>query len=289
MDKKTVLAFIIIAVVLILTPYYLKLISPPQEPKSISPTTDTLKTFMNREAIITPEEFAEKKTIPGEKLPFSAYPKEDILEYTIDTELYTARISSRGGGSIINWTLKKFKGPYEEPLRFIESDENPNMNVIFITMENDTINTGYYNFYVDPSLRGTVVLGPDKPKQTINFKLSLNSDKYIEKELTFYNDSYSIDLKISLINLDEVIANREYNLSWMTPLSATEKDVNEDMNYTKAYVLVGDEIEDVDAKSNKTKVKAFVGTTHWTAVRTKYFLSAIIPVNKKGNGSILKG
>ena len=75
MDRNTLLAFLLISVVLILTPRYLELINPPQEgrkplPNKQSATTKTIydvepqpgKNILNEEKTFLPQDSSPEKT-----------------------------------------------------------------------------------------------------------------------------------------------------------------------------------------------------------------------------------
>ena len=109
MDRNTLVAFFLIAMVLIFTPYYMELVSP------IPPPSDSLHTVKNPSP-----EIAAPKEIPaisrlepapggsGASLPLPVH--EEELLYTIDTELYRAQLSSKHGGSLVSFETFNYMG-----------------------------------------------------------------------------------------------------------------------------------------------------------------------------------
>ena len=53
------------------------------------------------------------------------------------------------------------------------------------------------------------------------------------------------------------------------------------MAYFKACVYQGKELEDLKVKAGNKETKKLIGSTEWGAIRTKYFVSALIPDDPK--------
>ena len=64
-------------------------------------------------------------------------------------------------------------------------------------------------------------------------------------------------------------------------MASTEKDTADDMAYFKACVYQGKELEDLKVKAGNKETKKLIGSTEWGAIRTKYFVSALIPDDPK--------
>jgi membrane protein insertase, YidC/Oxa1 family, C-terminal domain len=71
-------------------------------------------------------------------------------------------------------------------------------------------------------------------------------------------------------------------LSWNNSLATTEKDTVDDLTYFKSYIYQGGELEELKVKAGKEKTKSFNGITNWGAIRTKYFICALIPESPQG-------
>ena len=70
---------------------------------------------------------------------------------------------------------------------------------------------------------------------------------------------------------------RDVRFSWDGGLATTEKDSIDDKTYFKAVVYQGEELEDFKVKEGQRESKKLIGSTDWGAIRTKYFVSALIP------------
>ena len=105
MDRNTITAFLFIAIILIFYPLYLEVITPE---KNKSPGDN--RQTSDRQKIVTekPTEKTETESTPTVSGGFStvyAFPAEE-KNITINSNLYQARVSTLGGGSIVSFKLK---------------------------------------------------------------------------------------------------------------------------------------------------------------------------------------
>ena len=101
MDRKTLLAFVLIAVVLILTPWYMDIVSPrPQETfEPTEPPPSNLKRDTTPSLGATPN----RPLSPAEKT-FGPPTKELVVE----NGLYRATVSNKNGGSFASFILNQY-------------------------------------------------------------------------------------------------------------------------------------------------------------------------------------
>ncbi|MCH7762216.1 MAG: membrane protein insertase YidC [Candidatus Marinimicrobia bacterium] len=265
MDKKTLLAFLIIAIIILLYPAYNNLLYPPAE----HALTDSLITR-------TPAPFVSES--PFVKTPVIAAPtQQDSYEfaeekYVVETDLYIAEISSRNGGSFISFLLKKYAGSNSEYVQLIDDNNKENLLVSYRSVDGENIN----------------FLGPWEPvnnysPRQINTEHILTFRKassrgYVYKTLTFIPDNYIINVQIDLSRHLPYISQGIYEISWDGGLPLTEKNKKDDLNYFNAYIYTGEELHSPKVSEKKSNKKDNIkGKTLWAALRTKYFISALIP------------
>jgi YidC/Oxa1 family membrane protein insertase len=100
----------------------------------------------------------------------------------------------------------------------------------------------------------------------------------IEKKMTIYGSSYHVDIDLSISKSNQLLLNREYQIGWTNGLPTNEKNETEDFTYSESYASMAEELENFSIESDDPiDNKHLIGKTDWIAVRTKYFLSAIIP------------
>jgi YidC/Oxa1 family membrane protein insertase len=280
-DRKTVLAFLLIGLILILvnTEFYQRLIFGDLPQRKIVDTTavsmpDTARersrAFKSLDILEGEQESAPGSTAQRDLSRELAQEKE----IHVQTPLYIGTLSTLGA-SLKRWQFKKYFGPGGAPVTFFRDGES-NLALLLPT-EGDTLNTGRLNFELESAFEAfddTIRLEPGEKRELV-FKREMAPGKVIRKIFSFNGDEYTIQLKVELENLKDLIEGYSYSLSWQTGLESTEENVSEDMSYAKAYAS---ELEDgFDIGSKNFDTSKLDGTTQWAAIRTKYFAVAVIP------------
>ena len=234
----------------------------PQEDKSTteqnsqltSKKTTPIKTIKNA------NEKTQKKTLLNtEKLT------------TIKTELYTAVFSNAGGGTIKEFHLNNYLGPDSQFVNVINQNPTQNLSIHIKDLDGNPIDlTGNWVESTRPN-RSTV-----DEKDILEYQLELFENISIKKVFSFNPKDYTIGIDINFDDLKDLIY-RDVRFSWNGGLSPTEKDIKDDQTYFKSYLYQGDELEELKTKSGKQDKNEYNGTTSWGAIRTKYFVSSIIP------------
>jgi YidC/Oxa1 family membrane protein insertase len=291
-DRKTVLAFILIGVILILvnTKLYQRLIYKdlPQVP---SPDTtvvikrDSLDAFRrNIDSLIIKSAASILPKQSSEATIGLLTEHAQAKEIRVETPLYIGTITTFGA-SVKAWQFKNYLGPEGNVVTFLKEGEG-NL-VIQLPTSGDTINTGKVNFEWENAAEffGDVINLERGQSRELVFKCEIAPGKAIQKKFYFSGDEYAIRMQVEFENLQDVIQGYSYFLSWQTGLESTEKNVSEDMNYAKAYALANKELEEFDVGSKPTAAGGKDDwTTTWAAIRTKYFTVAMIPQNESGTG-----
>ncbi len=298
-DKKTILAFILIGLVLIIaqTDFYQKTIDTEgyrlrkererqaqiarqqqQEAGDQEPVQERLQE-QERTEPETDQEQKEEKEPP----PTSLRPVQEAQEktFTVNTDLYQATLSSKGG-NILQWELKKYLDLDSNAVSLFPANSLQTMSIIFTTQERDSINTSNYVFTTSAS--GNINVSD---QQKVTFTLDFGNDRRIVKEYIFRNGRYDIGFNVRFINFEDIIANKRYSISAPHGLTSTEQRVQDDMQYTKAAVYSNQNIQK-GYKANG-KVEKATGNIDWAAVRTKYFAFYIIPQTRKSDFVKIKG
>ncbi len=225
---------------------------------------------------------------------------------TIVTPLYTATLTNRSGGSFTNYFLSsknadelKYIGGYNDGGVF-----NPNIPVsLTINSEENCMpcladyddNDDKYNFFNQPfallnfsNQQDTIYL--DYGSVELKYALQdVDSRTIINKTVSFSADKY-INEHYYEIN-DEVFEySNNLELLWYGGLRPSEEKEEEDVAYGSGIISQAGEIEDVRSTGPDETItrEVYKGQTDWVAVRTKYFMSAIITENS-GKYATLSG
>ncbi|HCK99012.1 MAG TPA: hypothetical protein DHW42_02740 [Candidatus Marinimicrobia bacterium] len=279
MDKRSILAFVLIFIIILAMPSYFKLINPtPTTEPDVTGTSETIESPAESSGsadIHTPvKEFKQKFTSVDEQ----------ATVFTIETDLYIAKISSMGGGTIKSFILKHYNMFRENDTTLVElinSESGSPLIIKFISINGDSVelnNNFKVSAIIAKHIENNNILLSGEESAVLTFTLdNVDNTNSIYKSLTFYGDRYTLDIESDLRNLQREMATNNYDLVWNGGLAYTEPNISDEMRYSKAYALSGGETETFDVKANKSGHTNFTGLTSWTAIRTKYFAAAFIP------------
>ena len=269
MDRNTLLAFFLIALVLLFTPKYMEIFYPPAEE-----TVDSVPPSRNSK---NPSENLEKTNVKSKvlntpSLPFSSESGTIEKLSTIETSLYKAVVSSRGGGTIKAFFVSNYLGSDSLPVNVVnEALSYQNLLVSIKDLDGNPVDLS------GPWLsKNTSSYQSIKNEETLEYSLEVAPGVFIKKSLVFKPDDYSILVKIHSEDIKNII-HRDMLFSWGGGLSSTEKDTKDDKTYFNSYVYQGGELEELKTKMGEEEKKSFNGETSWCAIRTKYFVAALIP------------
>ena len=271
MDRNSLLAFLLIAVIIFMMPEYYKLVYPP------SPPADTLIVDNERRIkVVTPP--VDKTTPP----PSYDKPGEEATVFTVITNLYTANISSINGCSIASFVLHNYALNDSENVELIDNNNINNLMVGFRSIDGD-----------DVSLVGGWISNNDYDinvydnETTVTFKKTID-DKQITKALTFYPDKYIIDVSVDLSAIQPQVSQGVSTVRWSGGLPLTEPNKNDEQTYYQAMVFQGDETYSPKPKDPAdARLERMDYPTDWVAIRTKYFITALVPKKQAPGSEVL--
>lgn len=106
------LAFVLMGLVLFLTPYFYK--APPPPPKT---ATKTAQQSESAKTAALPAAPATTKSVPAQPAPGQIEASTE-QQFVVDTDIYRVTLSNRGG-TVRSWILKKYKDRTGKPLELI--------------------------------------------------------------------------------------------------------------------------------------------------------------------------
>jgi YidC/Oxa1 family membrane protein insertase len=271
MDRNTLLAFFLIAIVLIFTPKYMEMVDP-------SPQSPPLPTIENAEDIIRQTSVQEGTRREEEPVVSSVSAPSDVLwsneeeTITVENELYTAVVSSNGGGSFLSFSFKNHLNKDGQGVDLINGKNKENLSIRFKDLDGESFNL-FGPWRYDNTFSGGEIYRPE----SLKFSIEIFPGKRIIKTLTFYPDSYKVDVSINMDNVADKIFGGAYSFGWYGGLVPSEENEKDDLVYFKSLIYQGGELVDLKIKEGESESNSFNGATGWAAVRTKYFITAIIP------------
>ncbi len=287
MDRQATFGFVLIFVLLMVWMYMNNPKPQPAEQKNQqvqqkAPPKDTTKQEATRPTEVkpasTPNPFGEF---------FSARSSGIDRFVTIQTDLYTAVISSKGG-LITRWELKNFKTWDGHPVQLVDEEKRGDFSLLFTTTDGRLVDTK--DLYFDFSFPSNSITLSGNDEYELALVLPASNGGQIVKRLRFKNGSYDFKADIEFKNLGEVVSNFEYQVVWENGLRYAEHNSVDESTFAASYVYAGQELTEIDAsKVDETVQKDMTGVVDWVGARTKYFGMAFIPEKGTSDGAYLEG
>ena len=270
MDRNTLTALLLIAVVLIITPYYIDLISPPPQPveEYFEDQPD-----LEENNVIYKDYNETVVTTPGSISPVFSQIEEKIIE--VENDLFIARISSAYGGTIRSFKTKghlKHDGSLVELISF-ENKNNLILSYKDFNGEHITIDGGWVLQEKDNSFFINSM-------KTFTFINEINNNKII-KTLTFYPNRFVIDIDIDITAISNNTLANNFSIEWVGGIPPTEKDSVAEAAYFYSYLYQGGELLDVKVGNDESFKNDYKGATEWIATRSKYFVVCLLDDSKE--------
>ncbi len=305
-NKRAFIGIFLIVLVTFLMPYYMRWITgediykpeditadSTQAPAVVTETKEPAKEKPAFSDITTGElAAAETEIIDPQLLGIAT----DSVQKTIyiENEVVKAGITNKAGGNFTQWELKKYDYYQGGNLNLITHGDKAarfgtnGLNLELVDRDGQRIELEKYTLLSDFNDGSTIFLDEKNPTKTIEFYLPIKGGRVV-KQYTFYYNSYAVDVVVRFENLQKFIGNRWYSLGWKNGLSATEENAKDDYDYARAYVSLGGELENLNISDEETENMEKSGQIDWTAIRTKYFLAAIIPHTKDDLSAAISG
>lgn len=263
---------------MVLTPWYLKTVSPvPQEPAG-----DTTLVYRPAPSLKVPSpEILHASTPQATSIP-EDYVNEKIIH--VENGKYSLEISNLNGGSFKSFVLFEYDKYDSTLVNLIYEKNQNNLLLSFVSVEGDLVDLDGFWTLETPIQK----IDAGRTSKTIVFS-TVFKGKTITRSLTFYPQSYSIDLELNLDQVRNSVSQARYNLSWNGGLPTTEKNQKDEYNYFKGSANLGGGLLKPKRLKNGEPVTAEQsGQTNWVSVQNKYFISAIIP-SQPAKGAAIKG
>ncbi len=263
MDRQSLLAFVLIGVIIVFYPWYMSLVSPVDVDSPAEYVIDDKR----KDSFVDIPIKDVPTAIPSKKL-------ENTKIFNVKNSFYDLKITNKNGGSLLSYSLYNFNNYKGELVNLIDEINSDNLLLGFISTDGDKTSLNY-NW---TALNATNTLNVDRGQRTLAFSTNYQGQN-IKKIFTFYPDSYNVDLDVVFENPNNFISRNQYTLTWKGGLPPTEKNITNDFQFFEGFASLGGEHMGTKAKKGKLSEDTQKGTTLWSAIKTKYFIAAIIPDN----------
>ncbi|MCK5329586.1 MAG: membrane protein insertase YidC [Candidatus Latescibacteria bacterium] len=267
MDKKTILALVLMGLVILLMGRYQKRPTPQrttETTKQEQPTVDgeTERRSMSATplpAVSTPEGISSEPVL-SRSFPAPDYTPERIV---LENE-YVRGVISTEGGTVRSWRLKTFRG--KEGIEDVQllAEESRGLSLSIWNQEVGAWEDLSNVEWKDQSTSDEVRLVAD-----------LGAGQRIEKIFVLPPNAYHAEMKFLFNGFESDTRTR---LAWRDGMAVTEKNIKDDVNAMQVRTYMGGEVEKYDLKKGKALHSAsVVGALDWVCLRNKYFAIALIP------------
>ena len=266
MDRNTITALLLVTLVLIVTPYYIKLVSPEVE-QAQGYLEDATDLDEKRITYLEYDNTQEQKKVGA----ITVLNEVDVEKFIkVENSLYIATISSKNGGSISSFEIKDHLKNDSTYVNLSSKNNKDNLLIGFknFSGESVSVKSGWVqqfkgdNFYIENS-------------KTLIYTNNLGGGK-ITKALTFHPDRFVIDIDTDITEIANNTLNNTYTLGWVGGLPPTEKDSISESTYFNSYLYQGNELVDIKVGEGEDFSNEYKGQTDWVATRSKYFIASLI-------------
>ncbi|NTU92437.1 MAG: membrane protein insertase YidC [Chlorobiaceae bacterium] len=281
MDRNSVIGFALIAAIMIV---WLQFMNPEKK-------AEIEKAAAKRELAVKPQG-AAPATAPVAVLPDSlgafataAAGPEKLV--TIENDLMKATISTKGA-TLKSLVLKKHLNGARQPFNLVNSSDRGALSMLFLSSDGKRIDTRDLNFRSIGTDSTLTVTG--KQKLSVSYELDVDASRRMQVTYTFTGDSYTIGYDLKLAGFGSTMAGNQYQLAWDGGIAYSEKDHADEATNALSSAYLGGGLLKVDAKDNKQPYyrEEESGKAQWVAVRSKYFVAALIP-SRDTEGIYLNG
>jgi len=288
-DKKTLLAFLLIGIILFAMPYYMEWIgvSPTEKPPESAetahpaepiPTQEQQSRFDDNTSNNTPEATIDQANVkPQQKIIDSApLPQEPATipsnrfiprDIVINTPLQRLVLST-AGGVITSAQLLNYSYIGED---FVELLAPGGQGFILKLKDQESVQDLQTTEFV-PNKEGINLAQGEEA--TLSLKVDLGAGRSIEKIFRFNADQYGLNLDIIFNGFSEDIW---AYLEWEKGIGLAEENTETDLTEIRAFAYMNGELTDLRAENPEAELWDDKGELKWTGVRNKYFAAILIP------------
>ncbi len=276
MDRNSIIGLILIGALLMTWSYFFAP-NPQNNPPSV--TTDSLKiqnqkllidTLKKDSSITTSKVSTLDSSYAAQFGVFQKFLNGENKTITVETDLYTIQLSTRGGVPV-QIVSKKYKTFDGKPLPLLSNHPKNQFNYQFL--HNQTVIKTQHLFF-ETSTDSLKLSG--KEKKELQFTAKIDDTKSLILKYIFYGDSYHFDHELITNNLGNDIKNNYFELVWTNHLAKTEKSKEKMLPETSIYYLYNDEIDYLDAVSTEPQSFKEQGKFKWVSYKSQFFSATII-------------
>ena len=270
MEKRTILAFALSFLVLILWSFLFNPSKDQVSKKGEAPETVASKTVSQSPETASAPHAAISKA--PEKTKIMLAPETDEKEVVVDTPLYRA-VFTNAGPTIKSFKLKEYRESIEPDSPLIELINLQQDKADFLIISFDGASASQLEKTIYQVEHQKIRLESDSSPKNLVFHSSTSGGISISQTYRFYPDQYRIDLHIDVINQSGEIVTGAF----VADIKALPPEGKQSYySYVGIVLLLDDKLEEVKIKK-ASEPKDLAGRIGWMAYEDDFFISAVIP------------
>ncbi len=270
MEKRTILAFALSFLVLILWSFLFNPSKDQVAKKSETPETVAPKTVSQSPETASAPHTAISKA--PEKTKITLAPETDEKEVVVDTPLYRA-VFTNAGPTIKSFKLKEYRESVEPESPLIELINLQQDKADFLIISFDGAPASQLEKTIYQVEHQKIRLESDSSPKNLVFNSSTSGGISITQTYRFYPDQYRIELNIDVINQSGEIVTGAF----VADIKALPPEGKQSYySYVGIVLLLDDKLEEVKIKK-ESEPKDLAGRIGWMAYEDDFFISAVIP------------
>jgi YidC/Oxa1 family membrane protein insertase len=269
MEKRTILAFALSFLVLILWSY---LFAPTRDQGPIKDESgNKLASKKTSKALGAPGLASPAPVQIPQKIAEGTIPETGEKEIEVDTPFYRA-IFTNVGPTIKSFKLKKYLqsiDPASPPIELVGLGKGMGHFIDVAFAGTSATHDASVVYQVDHE---AIRIGPGSSPKELVFRSTSSDGIATRQTFRFYPDQYGIDLRIDVENPSRSTIEGAF----MADIRALPPEKKERYySYVGLVLLLNDELEELGIK--KAEEKTLTGQVDWMAYENDYFISAVIP------------
>ena len=282
MDRNSVIGFGLIAAIMIVWLQFMK----PEQKAELEQAAARKELVVSHPAPASPTAAASAASRVDSLGAFASVSAGPEKLVTVQNDLMTAIISSKGA-TLKSLVLKKHLDGTRHPFNLITDSSKGALSMLFLSSDGKRIDTRDLNFRSLSVDSVRTVTGAQKV--SVSYVLDVDTTRSMQVTYMFSGDSYTIGYDLKLTGFGSTVAGNQYQIAWDGGIAYSEKDKVDEAANALASAYLGGGLVKLDAKDSKQAYREEEsGKAQWVAVRSKYFLAALIP-GRESDGIYLNG
>ncbi len=261
MDRNVVIATILITGIMLLWLYMM-----PTQPTPVE------------EVVTDSEEFVDQEEVPMVPPPVTdsiVTPAREARFITVETDLYTARLSDLGG-TLVEFALKDYlQFDQTNPVQMVSATDLGAIGIEFQSPDGRNLDSRSFDFSIESFAE---VIDATRAPAELAFVAQIENGS-LRLVYTFSPGDYEVGLAVSHRNAASFQSGDGYELVWNGAIPFSEDAHNRQEEVTKigAYARSGGDVDGINLRKAEEDGTTLRGTVSWIGLKNKYFGVVVLP------------